>query len=233
MPANHVLEQALSPGVAGIPKDLFRNCKGVVLISVVEVGFIFSGNLGTGIIVAKKSDGTWSKPAACGLTGVGWGIIVGGSVKDLIVFILDDTTMEGVAGDTGIKMGGQMELTLGPWGRTTRFDIGVSNRGISSTFSIAYSKGAFLGINIEGALVGSRNAVNTSFYGKEVTGTSIAPRIASCSCCCLYTCAREGTLLMVAFHIFPWANALNVSIYQHVRFCSKRPALMLRSPPIR
>ena len=40
--ANHVLESALKPGVTGIPKTLFEKCKGLILISVVEVGFIVS-----------------------------------------------------------------------------------------------------------------------------------------------------------------------------------------------
>jgi len=159
--------------VAGIPKALFSNCKGMILISVVEVGFIFSGNVGTGIILAKNKDGTWSKPAACGLTGIGWGLLVGGSVKDIIVFIMDDQTLEGVSGDSGLKMGGQLELTIGPWGRTAKVDIGVSNRGLSGTFSIAYSKGAFFGMNIEGAVVGTRNAVNSYFYEKDVTARQI------------------------------------------------------------
>ena len=53
--ANHVLDQALSPDTAGIPRGMIKNCKGIILLSVVEAGFIFSGNVGTGVIIGKSA----------------------------------------------------------------------------------------------------------------------------------------------------------------------------------
>ena len=138
-----------------------------MLISIVEVGFIVSGNVGTGIILAKKKDGSgWSNPSACGLTGLGWGFLVGGSIKDVVVFMMDDGTMENVAGDAGLKFGGQMEVTLGPFGRSAQIDVRVGSGGAGGTIAVAFSKGAFLGLNIEGAVVGARNAANATFYGQ-------------------------------------------------------------------
>jgi len=60
---------------------MIKNCKGIILLSVVEAGFIFSGNVGTGVIIANKYDGTWSPPSALGLGGIGWGFMVGAEVK--------------------------------------------------------------------------------------------------------------------------------------------------------
>lgn len=173
--AHHVLEHALLPGSNGIPKTLFKACVGVVLISVVEVGFVFSGSVGTGILLKKNADGeTWSPPNACGLTGVGWGLLVGGSVKDLMIFILDEQTLESIAFDkAGMKIGAQVEMTLGPLGRAGNFDAIFSEKGIGNTISIAFSKGAFLGLNIEGAIIGARHAVNKKFYGQAVTPAEI------------------------------------------------------------
>jgi lipid-binding SYLF domain-containing protein len=68
--ANHVLDTALDPKSNGVPKGLFQQeLFGIVLISVVEAGFIFSGNVGTGILLARYDDGKWSPPCAVGLTG--------------------------------------------------------------------------------------------------------------------------------------------------------------------
>ena len=75
--ANHILELALSPKKDGIPKNLFQKAIGICVVSVVEAGFIFSGNVGTGILIRKNPDGSWSNPCAMGLTGVGWGAIFG------------------------------------------------------------------------------------------------------------------------------------------------------------
>lgn len=69
--ASNVLDRALDPKTNGVPKDLFEKCKGIVLLSAIEAGFVFTGNVGTGILMAKKDDGSWSVPSALGLTGVG------------------------------------------------------------------------------------------------------------------------------------------------------------------
>uniref|UniRef100_A0A7S1YGF1 Ysc84 actin-binding domain-containing protein n=1 Tax=Grammatophora oceanica TaxID=210454 RepID=A0A7S1YGF1_9STRA len=163
--ANHVLDSALDPNKNGVPRSLFEKAVGIILISVIEGGFIFSGNVGTGIILAKKDDGTgWSPPCAMGLTGVGWGFIAGLSMKDVMVFILDDSTMQSVAGDVGIKFSGQGEATAGPFGRSAEVGVALSNSGAGGTVSVAFSKGAFGGISIEGALCAPRTAVNKNFY---------------------------------------------------------------------
>ena len=67
--ANHVLATALDPKTPGVPRSLFeQELKGIVLISTVEAGFIFSGNVGTGILLARRN-GEWSPPCAVGLGG--------------------------------------------------------------------------------------------------------------------------------------------------------------------
>jgi lipid-binding SYLF domain-containing protein len=167
--ANHVLEQALAPGSNGVPKSLFsKDLKGIILISVVEVGFIFSGNVGTGILMARDSGTkTWSPPCAVGLTGVGWGFLVGGSLKDLMIFIYSENTLGAVTGETGLKMGGQTELTLGPFGRSAQLHFDVNSKGAGATVAVAFSKGAFLGASVEGSVVGPRNGVNEIFYGTQ------------------------------------------------------------------
>lgn len=76
--------------------------------------------------------------------------------------------MDSVLSEGGVKMGGQVELTLGPFGRAGKFDVDLSTRGVGATVSVAYSKGAFLGLSIEGGVVGARAAVNNYFYGKDL-----------------------------------------------------------------
>jgi len=111
-----VLEQALQPGPnSGIPQAFFKACKGVVLLSVIEVGFVFSGNLGTGILLKKLDEnGTkWSAPVACGCTGVGWGALVGGSVKETMMFIFDEDTLQKIGFDKmGLKLGAQVRALI-------------------------------------------------------------------------------------------------------------------------
>jgi hypothetical protein len=67
--ANHVLASALDPKTPGVPRALFEHdLKGIILISTVEVGLVFTGNVGSGILLARRNGG-WSPPCAVGLGG--------------------------------------------------------------------------------------------------------------------------------------------------------------------
>jgi len=170
---HHVLESAMSSRYNGVPKAFFQTAVGIALISVVEVGLIFSGNVGSGIIMRKKDDGSWSPPTACGLAGLGFGFTIGASMKDLIIFIIDESTLEGIIANTGLKLGTQSELTIGPLGRTYQFDVNISKQNFGPTVAVAFSKGAFLGLSTEGAVLGVRDKVNKNFYGREITPKEI------------------------------------------------------------
>jgi SH3 domain-containing YSC84-like protein 1 len=171
------LEEALKPHKTSIPTELFELCAGIVLISVVEVGFVFSGNVGTGIILrhTRNADGTqgWSLPSACGLTGLGYGLIAGASLKDILIFVMDEYTLNSMTTNHGLKLGAQGELTLGTIGRTAKMDMNFSSKGFGTTISIAYSKGLFGGISLEGSVVGVREISNIKFYGKDVSPMQI------------------------------------------------------------
>lgn len=90
-----------------------------------------------------------------------------------MIFLFDDATVSSVAGDAGIKFGGQGEITLGPLGRNAELALNLSNKGVGSSVSVSFSKGLFGGISIEGAVVGPRSAVNETFYGKTVSPLQI------------------------------------------------------------
>jgi lipid-binding SYLF domain-containing protein len=167
------LNKALDSKEQGIPKELFRRALGICLIQVVEAGFIFSGSVGTGILLKKRADGSWSKPCAMGLGGVGWGVVFGGAVKDVMIFILDENSMKGMMGVTGLRVGGQLNLTPGPFGRNYDAGIGVSNKGAMGTVSVAFSQGLLMSISLQGAIVGVRGGANERFYGAVTNPHSI------------------------------------------------------------
>lgn len=148
--ANHILGLALDPKTNGIPKKVFQQCIGIAIISTVEVGFIFSGNVGTGILLKKNADGSWSPPCAMGLTGVGWGFIAGGQIKETITFFFDESSLNTALGDVGVRLGAQGGVSLFQWGRNYDAGVSLSNTGASGTFTTSFSKGVFGGLSVEG-----------------------------------------------------------------------------------
>jgi len=50
--------------------------KGVAFLTVLKAGFMVSGRFGTGIVISRLSDNSWSAPSAITISGVGWGLQV-------------------------------------------------------------------------------------------------------------------------------------------------------------
>eukprot|EP00581_Thalassiosira_minuscula_P008303 CAMPEP_0183702776 /NCGR_PEP_ID=MMETSP0737-20130205/773_1 /TAXON_ID=385413 /ORGANISM="Thalassiosira miniscula, Strain CCMP1093" /LENGTH=436 /DNA_ID=CAMNT_0025929451 /DNA_START=90 /DNA_END=1400 /DNA_ORIENTATION=+ len=173
--ANHVLDQALGPETEGIPRGMVQNCQGIILLSVVEAGFIFSGHVGTGIIVANNDDGSWSPPSAIALGGIGCGLVIGAEVKDIVMCITrwEESTLEALAGDHQFKFGGQVSATIGPIGREAEVSFHLSEKGYGQTFTYTFTRGVFAGLSLESAILSVRSKENKRFYGKAANSKEI------------------------------------------------------------
>lgn len=168
--ANTVLGWVMDPKTGGIHPQLFGPIlKGICFINIVEVGFVFSGNIGTGILMSRKKDGSWSPPSAIGISGIGWGLIMGASLKQIVYLIYDESTLKAMAGDAGVKLGTQTEAAIGSWGRSADVTSFLTNKGVGANIALSYSQGLFGGFSIEGAVCSPRSKVNEKFYGKKVS----------------------------------------------------------------
>ncbi len=52
-----------------IPHELLKNAKGIVFVTLLKAGFLFTGRVGTGLVIARLSDGSWSAPSAVMMSG--------------------------------------------------------------------------------------------------------------------------------------------------------------------
>lgn len=167
--ANDILAKAGGGDGGTIPKELFENCRAVIILSSVQVGFVFTNCVGSGIALARDRDtGKWSLPCACSLSGLGIGLIAGGAHSDIIVFAMDDSSMSDFVG------GGNLFMSK----ERTGAEIGAFDRGAHSdlegrTVAFTYSKGAFVGAAIHGANITVHVAENYNFYDQDVSTTEI------------------------------------------------------------
>mmetsp|Transcript_12042 Transcript_12042/g.33310 ORF Transcript_12042/g.33310 Transcript_12042/m.33310 type:complete len:265 (-) Transcript_12042:162-956(-) len=160
--AHHTLEMALDPNTVGIPQGYFQNCAGICILSVVEVGFVFSGSVGSGLLLGKSDTGEWSSPVACSLSSASVGLTLGKAQKDFIVFLSEQAAVDTFFSEQSLKLGGKSNLTLGHG----REYVGtLDTQGGSPTVCVAFSEGAFVSVALGGALVKPRMDVNKGFYG--------------------------------------------------------------------
>lgn len=62
-----------------------ERAKGFAIFTVVKAGFLVSARAGSGIVIARLPDGTWSAPTAIGTAGVGFGGQAGAEVTDFLI----------------------------------------------------------------------------------------------------------------------------------------------------
>ena len=77
-----------------IPAALLQNAAGYAILSVLKVGMGWSAAVGTGLLVARAADGSWSAPSAIGLGSFGWGFQAGGEMTDLLLVLPNTETVK-------------------------------------------------------------------------------------------------------------------------------------------
>jgi SH3 domain-containing YSC84-like protein 1 len=56
-----------------IPDSILKRAKGLAIITVANVGMMVTYKIGTGLVIARREDGSWSAPSAVSTLGIGWG----------------------------------------------------------------------------------------------------------------------------------------------------------------
>lgn len=156
-----------------IPLRVLKKAKGVAFVTVVKAGFIWSGTLGSGIVIARLPDGTWSGPSSLGVVGMGWGGLIGASVTDSVIILNTDLAVKAFAGHGQIKFGGNLSVSAGPLGREADGSAYAGDGGVAACYSYSHSRGLFAGISLQGAVFVTRDSDNAKFYGSPVKAKDV------------------------------------------------------------
>jgi len=156
-----------------IPMEMLGLAKGVVFLTVAKAGFIFSGRYGTGFVVSKLPGDSWSAPSAVAMTGMGWGMQIGGELSDLILILTSDSAVETFKSRGQVTIGAELGVSVGPVGRSIESDVTAGNKGAAHAFSYAVSRGLFVGASLEACAFVQRKEVNRAYYGEKVGASAL------------------------------------------------------------
>ena len=156
-----------------IPPDVLKRAKGLAIITVLKAGFLFSGRAGSGVIVARLGDGTWSAPSAIAMAGAGAGGLVGIELTDFVFILNTPEAVRSFSEFGTITLGGNISVSAGPLGRNAEAAASASAGGVSAVFAYSKSKGLFAGVSVEGSVIVERREANRKFYGDNCTTKQI------------------------------------------------------------
>lgn len=148
-----------------IPDAVLRRAKGLCILTVIKVGVMVTYKVGTGLVIARKEDGSWSSPSAVSSFGVGWGAQAGGELTDFIIVLQTDEAVKTFSGNIHFSIGAGLSAAAGPIGRAFEADLRAGDGGSAACYTYSCSKGAFVGCSLEGNMVTTRNSANARFYG--------------------------------------------------------------------
>ncbi|KAK7347923.1 hypothetical protein VNO80_22466 [Phaseolus coccineus] len=155
-----------------IPLTVLKSAKGLAILTVAKAGALVSYKLGTGLVVSRRTDGSWSAPSAIFSLGLGWGAQIGGELMDFIVVLRDMKAVKTFCSRMHFSLGAGCSAAAGPVGRVLEADIRAGDRGTGMCYTYSCSKGAFVGVSLEGNIVATRMDANLRFYGDPYLTTS-------------------------------------------------------------
>jgi lipid-binding SYLF domain-containing protein len=152
----------------GIPRDVLRHAKGLAIMTVVKAGFIFSGKGGQGVVVARTNRG-WSGPSFIATGGGGWGLQIGAQVTDFVIVLNSDKAVQAFSRGGNVTIGADLSAAAGPVGRTAAGALAPT----AAVYTYSKSKGLFVGVSLEGAVIGTQRQSNFQYYGAPVRADEI------------------------------------------------------------
>ncbi|GAV70976.1 FYVE domain-containing protein/DUF500 domain-containing protein [Cephalotus follicularis] len=154
-----------------IPLAVLNRAKGLAILTVAKAGVLLAYKVGTGLVIARRSDGSWSAPSAIASVGLGWGAQIGGELMDFIIVLRDLKAVKTFCSRMHFSLGAGCSAAAGPVGRVLEADLRAGDRGSGMCYTYSCCKGAFVGVSLEGNLVVTRTDTNLQFYGDPYLST--------------------------------------------------------------
>jgi len=132
---------------------------------VFKAGFLFGGQGGTCVLIARDAAGSWSSPAFYGLGGASIGFQAGMQDAEVMFLIMNDRALTAVM-DSQLKVGADAAVTF--------VDLGGGVEGATTTalsadiVGFSRARGLFAGISLGGAMMSAKSDWNQAYYGKPI-----------------------------------------------------------------
>lgn len=165
-----VIERFVTSEEAAAIKGLVSSAKGVIVYpDIIKAAFFVGGEGGTGVLLGRLDDGSWSSPAFYSFGAASYGLQFGAEQSNVLLVVTNDTTLERLT-EGGVELGANASVAAG----TTGLKGQISSDQLQDVYYFAeVERGLFAGINLKGATAVPRDSLNAAYYGKTVTPRAI------------------------------------------------------------
>ncbi|SPQ24256.1 9e79671f-dcb9-48c4-8c62-d2d6280d6c71 [Thermothielavioides terrestris] len=107
-----------------IPSKVIARAQGLAIFTAVRLGFQATGSSGSGILLARLPDGSWSPPSGIQVTSIGAGFVAGVDIYDCVIVINTREALD-LFTKTRLSLGSDLAVTAGPFGAGGALGWGV------------------------------------------------------------------------------------------------------------
>ncbi len=151
--------------------DKLKDAKAVLIIpSLIKGAFFFGAEGGTGVLLARSPQGSWSYPAFYSMGAGSFGLQIGAQSAEVILLIMNEGALNAILKNQ-LKLGADASFAVG--------EIGAGLEGSTTTnvnadiIAFSNTEGLFAGVSLEGAVINTRESMDEAYYGKRCTAREI------------------------------------------------------------
>lgn len=156
-----------------IPKRIIQNAAGIAVFTCMRSGMWMTGSGGSGILIARKADGTWSPPSALLLHTPTLSFIIGVDIYDCVLIINNLSALESLM-KPKITLGEDVGLLNGPMVSHGSLESEIRWKDLGNTvMTYLKSRGQLQTVNLNGCILTERENENERFYTGNVSAMDI------------------------------------------------------------
>ncbi|CDU23282.1 related to YSC84-protein involved in the organization of the actin cytoskeleton [Sporisorium scitamineum] len=143
-----------------IPPKVLQKAQGLAIFTVFRTGFGFSGASGSGVVLSRLPDGSWSAPSGLLIHTIGYGFLIGLDIYDVVLVLRNQRAVDAFK-HPKVSLGGELSVAFGPVGNGATVESGVE---AAPCWSYVKSKGFYAGLQLDGTIMLKRDDENGRFY---------------------------------------------------------------------
>ncbi|EXJ72407.1 uncharacterized protein A1O5_04911 [Cladophialophora psammophila CBS 110553] len=151
-----------------IPVEVIANAKGLAIFSGFRAAMYLAGAGGSGVVVARLPDGSWSPPSAFSVRSGGFGVVYGVDMYDCVCVLNTQDAVDAYM-NSEMALGAGASMAAGPIGGTAD----ISTKDVKPIWTYTKSRGLYGGLTVDGTIIKEKAAINAESYGSNITAARI------------------------------------------------------------
>lgn len=170
--------RAAEPLVGKMNSAIAKASAVLIVPNLLKGAFIVGGEGGSGVLLARRLDGSWSAPVFVTLGAASIGLQIGGQSSKVLFAVMHDAALDALLSDK-VKLGVDLGVAVAHVG--AGLEASTTTAARDDIFQFAVSQGFFGGGALEGAVIEPRTSWNDAYYGRTLGAKAIVadPNLAS------------------------------------------------------